>query len=339
MSTSLAITLNRSQVLAEYKKVVDGPCDAWVLYSYVPQTKDELEVVCTGKDGLEEIAEEFHPNKIMYALIKVEDPKTTLPKVACINWQGEAVTGLMRGRAAKHLADFERMFRGINITIHARNEDDVDPELILAEITRASATSYDFKNRPQSMSDNPEPIAPVGTNYTPIKPQNAIAPAEVRNQFWSKQQEEDKVRREQEQKAREAREKKAAEDLKKKEAESQKRRNQEVKQRALQIAAVDKPQDIHVKMTSPNRTGSVSSGGNPHSRSNSVSSSGRPASLHNSPAYNTFMQKQVNSSVPMPNGGVGSKVGQGSLNVIGNSTVSSASTTASAANSTVGLED
>ena len=69
----------------------------------MPNTKDELEVVCTGDEGLEELYEEFKPHKIMYALVKVEDPKTTLPKVAYINWQGESVNGIMRGRAAAHV--------------------------------------------------------------------------------------------------------------------------------------------------------------------------------------------------------------------------------------------
>ena len=41
----------------------------------------------TGEDGLEELVEDFNPSKIQYAFLKVEDPKTSLPKFVLINWQ------------------------------------------------------------------------------------------------------------------------------------------------------------------------------------------------------------------------------------------------------------
>ena len=41
----------------------------------------------TGEDGLEELVEDFNPSQIQYAFLKVEDPKTSLPKFVLINWQ------------------------------------------------------------------------------------------------------------------------------------------------------------------------------------------------------------------------------------------------------------
>jgi hypothetical protein len=248
---ALSITENRQSILKAYQKVANGPCDSWVLYSYIPGSKDELEVVSEGDEGLEELEQEFQCHRIMYALVKVQDPKTTLPKMAYINWQGESVSGLIRGVAAGHVSDFPNHFKGINLTIHARNEDDVDPELIMAEITRASATSYNFKNRPQSMSEDVSNLAPVGTNYTPIKPQSAIAPADERQKFWARQQQDERERKVQEDKSRKEKEKRAQEELKQKEIESQKRRNKEVKSRALKIAQLEKPQDRESINTGP----------------------------------------------------------------------------------------
>ena len=43
--------------------------------------------VYLGEDGLEELTEDFNPSKIQYAFLKVEDPKTSLPKFVLINWQ------------------------------------------------------------------------------------------------------------------------------------------------------------------------------------------------------------------------------------------------------------
>ena len=40
-----------------------------------------------GEDGLEELVDDFNPSKIQYAFLKVEDPKTSLPKFVLINWQ------------------------------------------------------------------------------------------------------------------------------------------------------------------------------------------------------------------------------------------------------------
>ena len=44
----------------------------------------------TGDGGLDELIEDFNPSKIQYALLKVEDPKTSLPKFVLINWQVES---------------------------------------------------------------------------------------------------------------------------------------------------------------------------------------------------------------------------------------------------------
>ena len=37
--------------------------------------------------------EDLNANKIMYAFIRVEDPKTSLPKFVLLNWQGESAPG------------------------------------------------------------------------------------------------------------------------------------------------------------------------------------------------------------------------------------------------------
>jgi len=244
---SLSITLNRNAIMQAYKKCVNGPCNSWALFSYVPGTKDELELVSEGTEGLEEIYDEFSEARIMYALVKVEDPKTTLAKIAYINWQGECVSGIMRGRAANHVSDFSRMFKGINLTVHARNEDDVDPELILAEISRASATNYDFKIKPMSMSGEEVTAQPVGTNYKPIKPQTAIPRANDRNSFWAQEQKKEQERIKADEQRSKEKEIRAQEDLKKADQESRKRINKEYKNKSIELANLEKPQDIHIK--------------------------------------------------------------------------------------------
>ena len=58
----------------------------WALFGYEGQT-NVVKVMATGDGGLDELIEDFNPSKIQYALLKVEDPKTSLPKYVLINWQ------------------------------------------------------------------------------------------------------------------------------------------------------------------------------------------------------------------------------------------------------------
>ena len=58
----------------------------WAMFGYEGQT-NVVKVMSTGDGGLEELIDDFNPSKIQYALLKVEDPKTSLPKFVLINWQ------------------------------------------------------------------------------------------------------------------------------------------------------------------------------------------------------------------------------------------------------------
>ena len=128
--TSLSISHHRDTVLESFKKVINGKSDGWVLFGYDNNSKSELTVKSEGEDGLDEIYSEFSTAQIQYGIIKVQCPKSSLDKIVLVNWQGEGVSGIFKGRAANHIKDIHRLFRGIHMTIHARSEDDVDPELI-----------------------------------------------------------------------------------------------------------------------------------------------------------------------------------------------------------------
>lgn len=56
------------------------------LFGYEGQTND-LKVVACGSGGLDELNEELNSGKIMYAFVRVADPKTSLSKNILINWQ------------------------------------------------------------------------------------------------------------------------------------------------------------------------------------------------------------------------------------------------------------
>lgn len=138
----------------------------WVLFGYEGTTFD-LKLLSQGEDGIEELKEDLSASKIMYGFIKVEDPKTSLPKYVFLHWQGESVPGTRKGLAATHFRDIEKYFHGAHLTINARDEDEVDETDILNKVSKVSASAYNFKDK-QSFNDAPQ--TPVGTVYKKINP-------------------------------------------------------------------------------------------------------------------------------------------------------------------------
>ncbi|KAI4470348.1 cortactin and drebrin [Holotrichia oblita] len=174
----MAINLNKykDSLHAAWKDVLDDKSSTnWALFGYEGQSND-LKVVSKGSDGIQEMIEDLNSGKIMYAFLKVEDPKTSLPKCVLINWQGEGANTVRKGFCANHLRDVEKFFSGAHLTLNARNEDEVDPDLIIEKVSKAGS-AYSFKTR----IDYNEPTKPVGTNYERVNPIKEINPKEKIN--------------------------------------------------------------------------------------------------------------------------------------------------------------
>ncbi|XP_011882807.1 PREDICTED: drebrin-like protein isoform X2 [Vollenhovia emeryi] len=131
---------------------------------------------------------------IMYAFCRVIDTKTSLPKCLLINWQGEGAPIVRKGTCANHIRDVEKLLKGAHITITARSEDDVEVDVIMEKLARATASAYKF-NEPRS--ENEGHTGPVGTTYRRVIPEQEINATE-RDQFWEKEEMEEKKRLEQE---------------------------------------------------------------------------------------------------------------------------------------------
>lgn len=58
------------------------------LFGYDGQSND-LKVVSTGKYGLDELQQEFNPGKVLYAFVKVLNPKSNLPCFITISMVSE----------------------------------------------------------------------------------------------------------------------------------------------------------------------------------------------------------------------------------------------------------
>lgn len=156
--------------------------------------------------------DDLNSGKIMYAFVKVNDPKTSLPKYVLINWQGEGANTVRKGICANHLRDIERFFYGAHLTLNARNEEEVEPQLIIDKVSKVG-TAYSFKG---PRSDTSGPTVPVGTTYKRVNPVKEINSKE-RDQFWQREEQEENKRIEEERKRREAEKLKMEEEAKQRE--------------------------------------------------------------------------------------------------------------------------
>lgn len=191
---SINLTKNKDALVAAWHNVVDDKSSTnWALFGYEGQTNN-LKVVGTGNGGLEEMIDRLNSSHIMYAFCRVIDTKTSLPKCLLINWQGEGAPIVRKGTCANHIRDVERLLKGAHITLTARSEDDVEIDSVMEKLARATASAYKF-NEPRG--ENEGNTGPVGTTYRRVIPEQEINATE-RDQFWQKEEMEEKKRLEQE---------------------------------------------------------------------------------------------------------------------------------------------
>ncbi|XP_015524059.1 drebrin-like protein B isoform X1 [Neodiprion pinetum] len=191
---SVNLTKNKESLSAAWRSVVDDKSTIdWALFSYEGQSND-LKLVSTGDGGLQEMIEELNSGKIMYAFCRVIDEKTSLPKCVLINWQGEGAPIVRKGTCANHIRDIEKLLKGAHVTINARTEEEVEVDLIMDKLARATGSSYKF-NEPRG--ENGGQLGPVGTTYRRVIPEQEINASE-RDQFWQREELEEKQRLEEE---------------------------------------------------------------------------------------------------------------------------------------------
>ncbi|XP_055619155.1 drebrin-like protein isoform X2 [Toxorhynchites rutilus septentrionalis] len=186
---SINLEKNRESIVQAWKAVVDtkSPTD-WALFTYEGQT-NVLKLQETGEDGISELAAELNSGKIQYGFLRVANNETGIAKFVFINWQGEGAPTSRKGTCAKHVGDVTNLLKGAHITIHATNEDDVEEARVLEKLQKVVVNDFKVKDYSQA-NDTPNP---VGTNYCRVIPTKEINPAE-RDEFWRKEEEEEKHR-------------------------------------------------------------------------------------------------------------------------------------------------
>jgi len=189
---SVNLQRHGTQMQKELQAVRD-PKDStdWVLFGYDGKTFD-LKVVATGEDGIEELVDDLNPSKILYGFIQVKDPKSTLPKFVFLHWQGEGCPVTLKGQASNLLKDVQKFVGSYQITITARNEDEVDVKEIMKQVEKASTSKFCFKTR-KEIPKNAIPVTDVKSVYQKvIISKDKTLNMDTRNKFWEDEQEKKK---------------------------------------------------------------------------------------------------------------------------------------------------
>ncbi|XP_065071787.1 drebrin-like protein [Rhopilema esculentum] len=202
----------------------------WAVFGYDGKTFT-LKVVETGEDGFEEMADELNGGKIMYAVCRVNDPNTNLPKLVFVNWQGEGVPANVKGVCANHIRDVTSLFKGCHVTINARSENDLDYDSVLDKVKKSSGANYSIhKEKPKPV----EQIKPVGAVYKKINPIREID-IKKRDTFWNKQEEEERSRVSQEKQMTEKKRQEEEEKRKAREKKEEVARDEMIRERSKSI--------------------------------------------------------------------------------------------------------
>ncbi|KAL0146249.1 hypothetical protein V8B55DRAFT_1469143 [Mucor lusitanicus] len=170
MSFHVNFTTHGPELNAAYQAVISEKDDTnWLIYAYDKGTYD-LRVQATGDGGLEELNDEFSDGKVQFAYAKVIDPNTELPKFVFVGWS-------------------------FHVQINARDEADVEPELIMKRVAESSGANYSVHKESAKPQARVTPVGsvykkteipniaamqresmtkenapkPVGTNYTPVQ--------------------------------------------------------------------------------------------------------------------------------------------------------------------------
>ncbi|KAG7490790.1 drebrin isoform X4 [Solea senegalensis] len=232
----MAVNLSKNgpALTAAYKDVVDEKSSTnWALFTYEGNSND-IRLAETGDGGLEELVEELNSGKVMYAFCRVEDPNSGLPKYVLINWTGEGVNDSRKGLCANHVSSMANFLKGAHVTINARAEEDVEPDVIVQKVAKASGANYSFHKESSGRFRDSGPQGPVGSVY-----QKTNAMSEIRktnkDTFWAQTEKEEEKRRQEERRKMDEERQQLERERKDREAKEAALREKRDKERASEI--------------------------------------------------------------------------------------------------------
>merc|ERR1712083_225775 len=129
------LVTNKAALEKARDSVVKETADKYVIFSYADSgMSNTLEVEEEEEGDLDSLVTGFHSSRIQYGLVGVETPKGR--KHILVIWQGEAPI-LRKSACAHHVDEVTRFMKPI-FTWIAREDDDLDVDLIKNQMTKSS---------------------------------------------------------------------------------------------------------------------------------------------------------------------------------------------------------
>ncbi|KAM7416172.1 hypothetical protein PAMA_018303 [Pampus argenteus] len=232
----MAVNLSKNgpALIAAYKEVVDEKSNTnWALFTYEGNSND-VRLAEKGDGGLEELVEELNSGKVMYAFCQVKDPNSGLPKNVLINWTGEGVKDARKGICANHVSSIANFLKGAHVTINARAEEDVEPDVIMEKVAKASGANYSFHREAPNRFQDSGPQGPVGSVYQKTNAMSEIRKTNKDN-FWAQAEKEEERRRQEERRKADEERQQLERERKDREAKEAAQRDKRDKEKAIQI--------------------------------------------------------------------------------------------------------
>ncbi|VDO43666.1 unnamed protein product [Haemonchus placei] len=138
-------------IQSAYDRVVSSESnEEWVIFDY-DGISNVLKVGDEGDYGIEEFATSFNSGRLQYGVIGVRPEKNALTKIVLVHWQGEGVPSARVAATTSHIDAVRRYLKKVHVTIYARSEIDVEPDVIRREVAKlpptfSSPTQYQGAN-------------------------------------------------------------------------------------------------------------------------------------------------------------------------------------------------
>uniref|UniRef100_A0A7I4YEB7 Drebrin-like protein n=1 Tax=Haemonchus contortus TaxID=6289 RepID=A0A7I4YEB7_HAECO len=127
-------------IQSAYDRVVSSESnEEWVIFDY-DGISNVLKVGDEGDYGIEEFATSFNSGRLQYGVIGVRPERNALTKIVLVHWQGEGVPSARVAATTSHIDAVRRYLKKVHVTIYARSEMDVEPDVIRREVAKLPST-------------------------------------------------------------------------------------------------------------------------------------------------------------------------------------------------------
>jgi hypothetical protein len=137
----------------------------WILFKYSDSTKNGIELVGSGANGVEELKQHLSDNKVFYGLVRVTDKidQSVTVKFVFIVWVGEKVSFVQKGKITTHKGSITSLIGQYHNDVHASNLSELSEDIVLGKVRDASGTSSRVK---ESSHQTPAPASASAASPT-----------------------------------------------------------------------------------------------------------------------------------------------------------------------------